>query len=240
MIQSGLEQLKSLGRDLLDFIFPSHCYICNLHLESPQRFVCLNCLESMPVLPEPICPICKRFRSSLQSEHTCRTHLQSVYSVWTYAELAGILIHKFKYERKTGLGIRLAQRLSSELKKNDFLSEVDLVIPVPLYPARKRERGFNQAEIIAREVAGTCGLALSTKALRRPKNTRAQTLLSAHQRQENVRNAFRTSDGTELLGKNVLLVDDVVTTGATLNECARTLREAGVKQVWACTLAVAA
>jgi len=240
MIQPKLEQLKSFGQDLLDFIFPNHCYICSLHLESSRRFVCQNCLESMPVLAEPICPVCKKFRSSLRPEHTCRTNLQSVYSVWTYSELAGILIHKFKYEGKTALGVMLAKKLAAELKKNDFLSAMDVIIPVPLYPARKRERGFNQAEIIAKELAETYGLALWTETLRRAKNTRDQTLLSAQQRQENVRNAFRTSDGTELLGQNVLLVDDVVTTGATLNECARTLGEAGVKQVWACTLAVVA
>jgi len=239
MEQPVFALFRTLGQDLFDFIYPGYCYLCKQHLDGPERFICPACLGKIPILPGPFCPSCKEFILNLKPEHSFGTFIDCVYSLWSYDEAAGTLIHKFKYESKTSLGEKLGQQLAHQVRSKGFLSEIDLVIPVPLHPARKRERGFNQSEVIARQVAHICGIELAEMVLKRYKNTRDQTLLSGPERKINVLNAFRTSGETELTGKNILLVDDVVTTGATLNECARTLLASQANRVYACTLAVA-
>ncbi|MCI0530453.1 MAG: hypothetical protein L0Y74_00660 [candidate division Zixibacteria bacterium] len=117
--------------------------------------------------------------------------------------------------------------------------EFDSVIPVPLHPARKRERGFNQSDVIGEELSCFFGANLLTRNLIRRRNTKDQTRLDAAQRKNNVSNAFKVIAKYEIQGKNILLVDDVITTGATLSECARVLKESGAGCVSACTLAKA-
>lgn len=239
MSPSGLALLKSLWQDLSDFAFPGYCYLCNQHLGSPDRFVCASCLENLPVLPDPFCPLCRKREAEMQNGHTCQTNLRSVYSLWPYDDKAGVLIRKFKYENRMSLGVKLSRRLAQELKRLSFFSCIDLVLPVPLHGSRKRERGFNQSEIIARTIAETHNSILMAPALKRWKNTLDQTHLSASERRQNVRGAFCLAGDQNLRSKKVLLVDDVVTTGATLSECAGTLRSGQVDEVYACTLAVA-
>ena len=122
--------------------------------------------------------------------------------------------------------------------KDRCFSGCDMVIPVPLHRARERERGFNQSEVLAEGTSRAMGTALTKGILKRRKNTKDQTYLNAQQRAENVNGAFVVSQPEKVCGKGVILVDDVMTTGATLNECARMLQEAGAAQVLAATLAV--
>jgi len=117
-------------------------------------------------------------------------------------------------------------------------ADCDLVIPVPLHRARHRERGFNQSDVLAEGISEATSVPLARGALRRKRNTRDQTYLNALQRAENVKGAFAVEEPDRIDGKKVILVDDVMTTGATLNECARTLCAAGALDVFAATLAV--
>lgn len=112
------------------------------------------------------------------------------------------------------------------------------MIPVPLHRARHRERGFNQSEILSEGIARVAGLALAKDILKRKKHTKDQTYLNAQQRTENVRGAFVVTRPERVDGRKIVLVDDVMTTGATLNECARMLQEAGATMIFAATLAV--
>src|SRR4030067_2244410 len=153
MHSNGLTLVKTLGTDLLDFIFPGYCYICNLSLANPDKYLCSSCLEKLPVLPTPLCSACKTFLNNLPVDHYCRTYLHSVYSLWTYAEGVETLVHKFKYGGKVGLGKRLGQVLAQQLSAQSFCAGIETIFPVPLHPSRKRERGYNQAEVLAQSIA---------------------------------------------------------------------------------------
>jgi len=239
MHSNGLTLVKTLGTDLLDFIFPGYCYICNLSLPNPDKYLCSRCLEKLPVLRTPFCSSCKIFLDDLPAGHNCQRPLHSVYSLWTFAEGVETLVHKFKYEGKVGLGKKLGQFLAQQLSTQSFWTEMETIIPVPLHPSRIRERGYNQAEVLAQSIADCTEVKLASKALRRCRNTKDQTRLSAAERKENVKDAFRVSEGIDLSKMTIMLVDDVITTGATLNECAKTLKQKGAKKVYASTLAVA-
>lgn len=148
------------------------------------------------------------------------------------------LIHRFKYGKKIPLGRRLSQRLGETINSGSSFSESDLLIPVPLHKSRYRERGFNQSEIIAEEISKTTGVSLLREGLKRKKNTKDQTNLSPQQREQNVRGAFVVTQPGIINGKNIILVDDVITTGATMNECARMLKQAGAEKILGMTIAV--
>lgn len=239
MHSNGLTLVKALGTDLLDFIFPGYCYICNLSLANPDKYLCSSCLEKLPVLPTSFCSFCKTFLNNLPIDHNCKTYLHSVYSLWTYAEGVETLIHKFKYEGKVGLGKILGQVLAQQLSSQSFWPEIETLIPVPLYSSRKRERGYNQAEVLAQALADCTKVKPISNALRRCRNTPDQTHLSSAERKENVKDAFKVDEGIDFSKMTIMLVDDVITTGATLNECAKTLKQNGAEKVHACTLAVA-
>jgi len=239
MAPDSLALVKTLGNDFLDFVFPGYCYICNFSLSNPDKYLCSSCLEKLPPLPASFCPVCKTFLNDLPNSHNCQSHLHSAYSLWAYAEGVETLIHKFKYEGRVGLGKRLGRLLAQQLSTQSYWAEIETIIPVPLHPSRKRERGYNQAEVLALALAECTHLEQVSNALKRCRNTKDQTRLSAAQRKENVKDAFKVSEGIDFSKMTIMLVDDVITTGATLNECAKTLKQRGAKEIYACTLAVA-
>jgi len=156
----------------------------------------------------------------------------------TFDDYYRILIHRFKYDKKIHLGERLAKSLGEKVaEEKDFLN-CELVIPVPLHRARHRERGFNQSDVLAVGVSQRTGVPFAKGILKRKKHTRDQTYLDLQQRKENVKDAFMITQPEKINGKQVILVDDVITTGATLNECAQMLLEAGATKIFAVTLAV--
>ena len=173
-----------------------------------------------------------------QLQH-CSAYLDRVYALGVFDENFQELIHNFKYKGKISLGKKLGHRLAEELKGQN-LSDFTYLIPVPLHKARKRERGFNQSEILAEALAQKLNLRLPQNILIRIKNTKDQTKLSIEERKQNVAGAFQVQDQHKILhGQKIILVDDVITTGATLNECARVLKQAGAKEILAVTIAKA-
>jgi ComF family protein len=162
----------------------------------------------------------------------------AVRSLGTFDDHYQKLIHRFKYGKSLPLGRRLAERLGQVVSETAGFGDCHLVIPVPLHRARHRERGFNQSDVLAQGISQATGVAFGKGILKRKKNTKDQTHLNAQQRAENVKDAFVIKRPDLTNGKRAILVDDVMTTGATLNECAETLRAAGVKEVLAVTLAV--
>ncbi len=164
----------------------------------------------------------------------------AVRSLGTFDDYYQKLIHRFKYDKKIPLGKRLAQSLAKVVAQDEDFVNCDLVIPVPLHRARHRERGFNQSEVLAEGVSQAINVSLAKEILKRKKRTKDQTYLNVQQRTENVRDAFVVTQPERINNRKVILVDDVITTGATLNECARMLRQAGAKEIFAVTLAVVA
>ena len=146
-------------------------------------------------------------------------------------------VHKFKYGRKVALGKPLGRLMARGCR--DFLRDcdADLFLPVPLHPNRLRWRGFNQALLLARQVGRAYGVPADPFTLRRITETPPQTQLDEEQRRRNVRGAFALAPDRQVEGKKILLVDDIYTSGATVNECSRTLRRAGAAEVCVLTLA---
>lgn len=153
-----------------------------------------------------------------------------------YEGTAKELIHQFKYSGKEYLAESLVPFLLKRWLQDPEMKTADFFASVPSHPARLRDRGYNQSEVLAREFAKTAGRPYLS-ALKRSRNTVSQTELGKEERAKNVEAAFQVRNPSSIQGKRALLVDDVCTTGATLSECARTLRQAGAAEVFALTLA---
>jgi len=237
--------LARVAQGLAELVFPPRCYGCGRASSSP---LCPTCLEAMPRVGEPGCPICGLPETSDSPRKVvtrcgaCRLRkprFDVVRSFAPYAGLVGECIRKFKYRRKKRLGVVLGQILAEHLRSHPELAslrEVDQVIAVPLHRFRARLRGFNQSELLAIPVRRQLGVEASENALIRVRNNPKQVGLPFKKRWENVKGAFAVKNPEAVKGKKILLVDDVMTSGATLNECAKVLKKAGAAKVYGLTL----
>jgi ComF family protein len=241
----------NIFNQFIDIIYPPRCHICQKFLwkekvQKDQKIpsFCQNCFDGFSKITSPLCPICGRpFVSGVDYDHVCEDCLRKrpFYNRVTapYLYDGGLMkaIHQFKYEEKSYLANSLGPLLASFAKR--WLKEMDdcLVMPVPLHPKRLRERGFNQSLLLARYIADLQGTELDFLSLKRVRYTRPQTGLKGNERRKNVRSAFGLNDRQTVKGRNIILVDDVATTGNTLNECARVLKRSGAEKVFCMVLA---
>jgi len=237
---------------MLDLVLPRHCSACEAPAPGDGRVaLCAECGRAMAGLLEtPHCPRCGRGAGprtfDLDGCSLCRARplpYDGVARVGPYHEPLRSLILAYKYRERRDLGPILGRLLAERVALAPWADLVDLVAPVPLHWTRRVLRGFNQAFALAREVAGGDGRAASERVARRLWRVRAtphQTRLPPARRVENVRGAFAVRGrASVVVGKRVLLVDDVLTSGATIGECARVLRRAGAAAVYAAVVAVA-
>lgn len=237
--------LADLFNDISDVFFPPLCISCADVLPACQdKVFCRECRQNIHYITQSHCPVCGViFPDSPSGDHLCGSCLENK-PHYTFARAAlvyeGIIldaIHQFKYGRNITHGALLAGLLADfnfpDMDWNNF----DVMIPVPLHRRRLRDRGFNQALILARTLGKKHGLAVDFSLLKRRKLTLTQTGLDKKERASNIKGAFVVAHPARLKEKNVILVDDVLTTGATVNECAKTLIKAGAKQVAVITLA---
>ncbi len=238
--------LKEIFHPLIDLIYPKNCLIChNFFTDSNQNSpACKACWDKIEYNLPPICNICGRHIQNGESAcEACRNKefkFTRAWSVVNYDDLMRHLIHLFKYRNKTSLSKPFA-RLMADFFQNYNLSrfKFDYLIAVPLHPARFREREYNQSQLICAELARILGMRNLKNNLKRIKYTAFQSSLNENERFHNIEGAFALRNhGGELLGKNILLIDDLLTTGATCSEAAGTLRQAGANQVYVLTLAV--
>lgn len=225
--------VREIATQLTDLLFPPRCVGCH----QLGDWLCERCSEQISPVAPPICPRCGDRVATAGLCMRCQTEPLRIERIRSAVYFEGILrkaMHQFKYNGLTALADPLGGLMS--VYWQDHPQPVDIVVPVPLHPARKRERGFNQAALLASAFARRAGLPLEEKTLIRQKDTSPQVDLNAQERKENVHNAFRCLDGS-VEGKSVLLIDDVCTTGATLEACAVALKEGGAHQVQALTLA---
>jgi competence protein ComFC len=217
----------------LDWLYPPVCCSCQA---KGQRW-CPACQSAVRPIRPPLCPCCGRPQSRATPCQRCRVASPAYTALRSWGGFHGPLrsaIHSLKYKGNLSLGDVLARPLIQLLP--DLGWSVDLVIPVPLAIARLRERGYNQAELLARPIALALGIPYAPKALVKIRETRPQVDLKAAERVENVAGAFR-GEGRMVSRRSVLLVDDVATTGATLQACAAALIQAGAATVYCLTLA---
>jgi competence protein ComFC len=225
--------------------FPSFCKICGCFLENPEeKIVCARCLREMNPSRRAFCWRCGRFFSRTGAPYLCEECLKKS-PVYTYHRSCGSysgrlrdVILLFKYRKYRVLGRPLAEFMQSTLQDHPQVwRNADLVVPVPLHKKRKRERGFNQSLILARHLSLWLKLPLDSGILFRPVFRPPQTSLNAAERRRNTRGVFAVKNPHKIQKKTVLLVDDVYTTGATLQECGRILLQSGARDIRAVTLA---
>jgi ComF family protein len=230
-------------------LFPSDCRLCGTPLVNVSRLpVCLDCISAMRPISVETCEICGEGRAGfarpneIQGCGNCRETRPSFEKACAYGSYDGELrelIHLLKYEQVEPAANVLGRMLADAVDKLTIQTPV-LVIPVPLHASKRRQRRFNQAELIARAAlkhSAVSGAKLETNRLVRTRATVSQIGLTRPQRAENIRGAFRVEHRERIDGQNILLVDDVLTTGTTASECARVLRKAGAKKVWVATVA---
>jgi competence protein ComFC len=228
---------------LLELFFPDHCVVCgSAHTDVP--LLCASCQSSADKVQPPFCQICSRpFSGEIPQPFSCPNCVGQPFSfacaVAPYRSRGVVreLVHRFKYTGHFYLRHVLA-RWASEGLSDPRLQEsaFDAVVPVPLHPTRQRERGFNQASALAELLSQKSGIPLLS-CLRRIRYTETQTQFDRSTRLANLKTAFSMRPKQAVAGKNLLLVDDVLTTGATLDECARVLLAAGAETVKAITVA---
>lgn len=240
-IKSGMKEFFKATRELL---FPPACLSCSSSLEQEtDLFFCPACLDDITLIRGPLCSCCgQRFPAAAGSDHLCgaclskRRHFSRARALVAYSETMAKAIFGFKYGGKT-----TALSTFTALKKKSPLPEQmlqpDLIIPVPLHSGRLRQRGFNQAILLARAFFPGQANLIHVNLLERHRWTTPQTKLNGLIRRRNVKGAFRLKQPAQVCGKNIILVDDVYTTGATVDECARILHKAGALEVQVLTLA---
>lgn len=232
----------SLKKAILDLIFPIRCLGCGREGD----LCCVSCQSKLYPVP-PACFVCKKIvpgRRRIPPGRTCAA-CRKKSCIYTFLspflhddETVRELIHALKYRGVRDLALILGDMLMEYVRKfGIILPKGVLLIPIPLHSGRQRTRGFNQAELIARRLGENLGLPVEAGVLRKVKKTTPQVELSAEERRKNVINTFAVANAALVKGKTIFLLDDVKTTGATLEEAARVLKDAGAKRIWAVTVA---
>ena len=235
---------KTAAARLLDMMYPRWCAGCGGPAKDTEGFLCWNCLAGMPFVHLPFCARCgDPVEGRVDSSYICyactaaEPCFERARSAVRYRGVAQQLLRAFKYDGALWLEPDLHRLLHGCVESQFTDLEADAVVCVPLYPARERDRGFNQARLLAVALARQLHKPFLPGCLRRVRPTPTQTHLTAPQRAANVKGAFKVRKPEWIDGQRLLLVDDVMTTGATVNECARVLKEGGAARVYVATLA---
>lgn len=234
-----VKALKKIWRQLLSVFYPTRCPVCDGIVGEADESICLGCLIKLKYLEPPWCMHCgKKVPVGEELCPQCRERHQSFTRgrvLYEYDSVA-LSIYRFKYGNRREYGRFFGEQLAEYL--GGYLREIapDALVPIPLHRARKAARGYNQAEVLAKVLGESLGIEVATGLLRRVKNTVPQKKLNYQERQNNLKKAFIISSNDVKL-ERVVLIDDIYTTGTTINEAASVLREAGVKEVYFIALA---
>ena len=222
--------------DFFNLIFPVTCVACGNVLLNNERVICLSCNYNLPRTNfhlEPDNPVAVIFWGRVRIEHATAFYFFNKASKFRH------LIHELKYKGRKDIGIELGKIFGYEMINSPGFRLIDLVLPVPLHKKKLRKRGFNQSECIARGISEAMNKPLDTSSVIRIVYSATQTRKTRYDRWLNVEGIFKVTDPTALSGKHILLVDDVVTTGATLEACATEILKVEVTKVSVAALAMA-
>jgi len=210
----------SLGGALLHLAFPRLCAGCSSDVLAKDALLCAHCFEQMPATSfqhHAANPVEKIFWGRLPIRYGTAQYF------FTKGSLMQELMHQLKYKGNKDLGVILGKLMGSQLADTHRFREVDALVPLPLYPEKEHKRGYNQAKLLCEGMAETMGKPILSKAVIRTHHTESQTKKSRVERWQNMEGRFLVADEAAIKGKHLLLVDDVVTTGATLEACGREL-----------------
>lgn len=221
---------------IVNTLFPVHC----VHCGHEGKWLCRSCFQKITFKDNYCCPWCGRFSFY---GHTCPQCRQSYWlnGVWVVGEYENAILNncikKFKFKGIKDLAHPLSVLVSLYKKNNRIQKEFDVIVPVPLHARRMLSRGYNQSTLLAKKISLVFHGKIHEDIIIRVKDTSPQTHLNMENRLKNIQGAFTIIDKTAVQGKKILLIDDVMTTGATLNECAKELAKAGASEIWGIVLA---
>ena len=235
---SFLDKIIEIFTDFGAVVYPNYCPSCMTHLEKNEEFICTTCKVKLPKtgshLPNADNKnIIQKFEGRIQLAHTLS------YLYFKKGSNVRNLLHKLKYASQPIIGEKLGLWYGTELAEQGFKDVFDIIVPVPLHPLRQKKRGYNQSEEFGKGLSQGLDIEQITHAFVRTQYTDTQTKKQRMERADNVENIFHIKDVHALKNKHILLVDDVVTTGATLFECVLALEKAQPKSISIATIAVA-
>lgn len=221
-------------RDFLDLFFPHYCLTCTRTLVKGEELICSHCFYD---LPQTTCH--QELDNIVAQKLYGRIPISRALALYKFRKTGRVqkLLHHLKYKRKPVIGQILGKRYGAILKEARLDQVFDLIVPVPLHRSKLRQRGYNQSDYFAQGLAEILGLPWNNRCLRREKATATQTLKGQLERFENLQNAFQVIDSKAIRDKHLLLVDDVITTGATLEACSTVLLAAGSREISVATIA---
>ncbi len=225
----------NLINPLFDFFIPRFCLFCKIKLLPDEELICPDCKSTINLASS------ERLSSEYQRKFVSDNLIEDSASAFVF-EKDGVLqtlIHELKYEKKFRIGIFLGKISSHYFVDKINLWNCDYIIPVPLHPKKLAERGYNQSYFIAKGIGNNLRIKSLDKAMKRIKFTQTQTNLTLRERKKNVEGAFAVRKRFDPENKKVILVDDVITTGATISECAKVLKDKGAAKVYAASVAIA-
>ena len=217
--------MKHIFRSALDLISPRACHICGKRLAVTEEGICGVCNWHLPRT---------RFTENAEDNELARLFwgrfpIEKAASLFFYKphDEPSQLIYDLKYHSKEYLGFWLGSLLAKEAQKSGFFADIDVIVPVPITLGRRWQRGYNQSERIAQGIHEVTGIPMVRNAIKRIRFSQSQTHLSSSERMDNVEGAFRLVNPQKVEGKHILLIDDIITTGATITVCAKELQKAG-------------
>lgn len=212
----------NIFNDFIALFYPRICMACGNTLFHNEEVVCTSCLLHLPLTGFHKVrdnPVARLFWG--------RADIESAAALYYYRKGGKVqhLIHEMKYNGHKEIGVFLGELYGSDLKASEFFNSVEVIVPIPLHTAKLKKRGFNQSEMFANGLASTMQISVDTKTVYRDVETSTQTKKSRYKRWENVSGIFKLSDKDTFAGKHVLVVDDVITTGSTMEACVNTLQK---------------
>lgn len=221
--------IKKYWKDFLSLIYPNVCYKCDVALVEGEEKICLRCYRDFPLSkyhltePNPLVQMCSG---------NVKVVGAFCYMKFNKQGIAQLMLHELKYKGNTSMGLVLGQWFARYIQAELKDAEIDVIIPVPLHKAKQRKRGYNQSEILARGMNKATGISIVNESLIRTKNVSTQTKKGKVERWQNVDELYAVVNPEVLEGKKVLLLDDVITTGATIAAAAEVLAESGVDKIY--------
>ena len=222
--------------DFISLIYPNLCAACGNVLLKNENTLCTSCLFYLPKTNYH-----KYKDNAVSKTFWGRINIESAASMYHFTKSGDVqnMIHKFKYNGDKEIGIYLGKMYGNELRNSDIFNKIDIIVPVPLHPKKEKKRGYNQSTVFARGLSESMHIPVNNISLIRTYASESQTKKSRIGRWENVREIFSLKYKDDLVGKNILLVDDVITTGATIEACGRLLLSIEGVKLYIVSMAIA-
>ncbi len=240
-LSSLMEKIRKIDQWILDMLYPPRCPICD-GVVLPEEGICDLCRKKVRYVTEPACMQCGQPLENPRQEF-CPDCMKKKHgfvqgkALWVYEEGVKASVYRFKYQNKREYGkvyaSEIALRYGAWIKRQG----IEAIVPIPLYRRKQKRRGYNQAEILAKELGRALGIPVCTDLLIRVRDTKPQKTLNDAERKNNLKNAFKTAQNIVQL-RCILVVDDIYTTGSTLDSAAAVLKEAGAARIYACCISI--